>query len=84
MEKKVYVVLENWVVDCDFGDSFEVYDTKEKALEDFKERVRNAKIDMQDYDDLIEEEDENYYTNYIEGYYSQNHITIRIEEKGVK
>ena len=81
---KVYVVLESWVVDCDSGDTFEVYDTKEKALKDFKERVRNAKIDMQDYDDLIEEESENSYTNYQEGYYSQNHITIRLEERGVK
>ena len=81
---KVYVVSENWVVDCDDGNSLAVYSTKEKALEDFKERIRNAKIDMQDYDDLVEEESENSYVNYQEGYYSKNHILIKLEEKEVK
>lgn len=90
---KVYVVLENWVVDYDSGSTMEVYDTKEKALEDFNERIRNARIDMNfnaDEDEQIEEsdmkedKDEDSYCIYEDGYYSSNHISIRIEEKEVK
>lgn len=90
---KVYVVLEDWVVDCDSGSTMEVYDTKEKALKDFNERIRNARIDMNfntDEDEQIEEsdikedKDEDSYTIYEDGYYSTNHISIRIEEKEIK
>lgn len=90
---KVYVVLENWVVDYDSGSTMEVYDTKEKALEDFNERIRNARIDMNfnvDEDEqveessIVEEKDEDSYCIYEDGYYSNNHISIRIEEKEVK
>ena len=90
---KVYVVLESWVVDCDSGSTMEIYDTKEKALEDFNERIRNARTDMNfnvdedeqiDGNSMIEEKDEDSYCIYEDGYYSSNHISIRIEEKEVK
>ena len=90
---KVYVVLENWVVDYDSGSTMEVYSTKEKALEDFNERIRNAKIDMNfeknedeqiEDSSIVEEKDEDSYCIYEDGYYSNNHINIRIEEKEVK
>ena len=88
---KVYVVLESWVVDYDSGNSMAIYDTKEKAQKDFDERVRNAKIDMNleqvveiEETNMIEEKDEDSYCVYEDGYYSRNHISIRIEEEEVK
>ena len=86
---KVYAVISNWVCDCDNGSDTNIYTTREKALEDFNEQIRNARIDM-NYDEededsnIIEELDENNYSIYEDGYYSRNHINIRIEEKEVK
>lgn len=90
---KVYVVIESWVVDYDSGRTIAIYNTKEKALEDFKERIKSAKIDMgfdNDEDDIIdegnmvEEQEEDSYVIYEDGYYSRNHICIDIEEEEVK
>ena len=89
---KVYVVLEEWVVDYESGSTMEVYNTKEKALEDFNERVKYAKIDMNlentnedliEESDMVEEKEENSYSVYEDGDYSRNHISINILEKEV-
>lgn len=89
---KVYVVLEEWVVDYESGSTMEVYCTKEKALEDFNERVKYAKIDMNlentnedliEESDMVEEKEENSYSVYEYGDYSRNHISINILEKEV-
>lgn len=88
---KVYVVIESWACDYDCGNSLEVYSTQEKALEDLEERKRNARIDFgldnetnNETDDIVEEQEEDSYTIYEDGYYSKNHISIRIEEKEIK
>lgn len=84
---KVYVVIESWVVDYDSGRTIAIYDTKEKALEDFKERIKSAKIDMgfdNDEGNIIEEKEEDSYVIYEDGYYSRNHIYIDIVEEEVK
>ena len=90
---KVYVVIESWVVDYDNDRTVAIYDTKEKALEDFKERIKSAKIDMGfdndksdiiDEGNMVEEQEEDSYVIYEDGYYSRNHICIDIEEKEVK
>lgn len=88
---KVYVVIENWACDYDCGNDLEVYSTREKALEDLEERKRSARIDFgldnetdNETDDIVEEQEEDSYTIYEDGYYSKNHISISIEEKEIK
>ena len=86
---KVYAVVSHWTCDCDNGSDIDIYNTKEKALEELNEQIRNARIDM-NYDEndkdsnIVEELDEDNYCIYEDGYYSSNHISIRIEEKEVK
>lgn len=90
---KVYIILEDWASDYESGNNIEVYDTKEKALEDFNDRIKNARVDMNyDYNeneqiedsDMVEEKEDDYYCIYEDGYYTRNHITIRLEVKEVK
>lgn len=88
---KVYVVIEDWAYDYDSGNNVEVYNTRQKALDSLQEKRKSARIDFdlegktdEEIEGIIEEQDESSYTVYEDGYYSKNHISIRIEEKEIK
>ena len=89
---KVYVVKTEWTNDYDNGETERIYDTKEKALEDFNDIVEGGKenlnlyydeIDMIDEEDMIEEIDDNYYCIYESNDYLRNHIVARLVEREV-
>lgn len=78
---KVYVVVENWGMNCDFGNEFKVFGNKEKALEYFKTRKEELKKDK--WYDTIEEKEESLYL-YIMGDYRYNNNELYIVESEVK
>ena len=86
---KVWILEEEWILECDDGRSITVYDSHEKAVNDLKDRIKDARIDMNykesdEEEDIIEEQEDDYYSIYEDGFYRQSHITIRIMESEVK
>lgn len=82
---KIYVVEETWASDYESGSDTKLYNTLSKAKESFNEKVKNAKIDLEYLgEEKVEEEDDNYYEIYENGYHSRNHITIQIKEMEVE
>lgn len=82
----VYIVVENWYMDCNKGQSIEVFNTLKKAQQVFDRKIKDARIDMSaDYngDNIIEETGNNLFEIWEDGNYFNNHIEIKILEKEV-
>lgn len=84
--ERIYIVVENWYMDCNKGQSIEVFDTLKKAQKVFDKKIKDARTDMSaDYngDDIIEETGNNLFEIWEDGNYFNNHIEIKILEKEV-
>lgn len=82
----VYVLSITWQMDSgDMGNEINVYETIEKATEEFKKQMEQAKIDFKDLDT----ESDNYcegdmgWSIWEAGEYAYNHIDIVIREREV-
>ena len=92
MEKRyVYLVLEEGSWDYETTNSFKVFDSFEKAMKDFKQRVKDTKVDMKNWIDEdeteIEETIENehaYFSMYESGDYSRIHNTISLDKTEIE
>ena len=74
---KVYVVVEDWSCDFESGESIVAFSTMEKARAYMNNRIEEI---QQEYDYDTTEITETYGDFYNEGYYRENHTSIRIEE----
>lgn len=94
MEKKyVYVIVEEGSWDYEFTNDLEVFDSFEKAKENFKERVERTKLDMAEWIEENETEiEENndlenehlYFSIYENGDYTRLHNSISVNKEEVK
>ena len=78
---KVYVVVEDYGCDMEFGTDIELFDTKEKALAYLKKRKEDT---LKNYVyDTIEDEEESF-SAYDNGEYRFSHTDIYIRERVVQ
>lgn len=80
---KVYVVTEEWNVNCEPGLNVSVFKDKNKAIATYDELVVSAKIDGESFNFKEVIDEENHFEIYEEGYYSMNHICINLFEKEI-
>ena len=83
---KAFVITIDEVYDYEeMGHKPEVFLNEEKAKARFKELVEDAKAEYEEtYDDYDSEEYNNKFECYEEGYASQNHYYVRLEEVEVE
>lgn len=87
--EKVYVLVDSWQFDSgEVGEEIEVFDTFEKAQEEFKKRIKTARQEMNGMfdSDEIEETDPDVmsFSIFEKEEYCYNHIDINIYEKEIK
>lgn len=89
----VYLLQDRGRWDYEETNTVEVYSTFEKALEGYKQRVKDAKSDLREWCDeseLLEDENVNKdefiasYSGYLEGEYDKLHCDIWIEKSIIK
>lgn len=78
--KQVYLVIENWSNNFTTGQDINIFEELKDAKKYLKNRVEKIKNEFS-YD--IQEEKDNYYNGYENGYYNENHTTIYIDEKKI-
>ena len=80
--KKIYIVRKEWIDDCETTRTEIIaHETEEGAKMDFELVKRDIKVNWDnDYNNHVEEEDENYFCAYLDGFYNQNHEFVIIEE----
>lgn len=83
---KVYVLASESLVDGTIEVATEVFSNHEKAKEEFDFLVKHTKEHdyLMDKEDVIIEELEESFLIYEDGYYTENHYGIWIEEKELK
>lgn len=75
---KVYLLIDSWACDFETGRDINVYETREKALKEFEEKIKEF---SSFYDTIDKSEDS--FEAYNEGEYNENHTYIYIQEKEV-
>lgn len=78
--EKVYAVKTEWSRDFERGSTIRLFSTPEKAMANFKEEVRTAKIDYEDLTCPVVEEEEKYFEIYQDGDWLENNCRIGIYE----
>ena len=83
---KVFLVVEEWNVDCEPGLHVDTFKNKSEAMVRYNEMITAAKSEGFEFwkDDASEVDGNEHYEIYEDGYYSQNHITVRILESELK
>lgn len=79
---KVFVVVVDEVNDCVGEHNIIVCKTREIAQRVFKEKVDEAKSDLEDNGWEVEESND-CFEAYEDGYYAHNHFCVNIEEKEI-
>ena len=82
----VYVVRSDSILDCSTDTDMKVFSTYEKAKAYFDECVADEKANdhLMELDDKVIDEEENYFSVYQEGYWSEDHYEISINEMEVR
>ena len=81
--EKVYAVKTKWSREFEEGSTIKLFSTFEKAMANFKEEVRTAKIDYEDLTCPVVEEDEESFEIYQDGEWLENHCSVGIYEMEV-
>lgn len=82
---KVFVVIIDDVLDYESAITVEVFDTFDKALAYKKDIVdKHKKTSEWADEESVEENDDMYYSHYLEGYYSSDHFDVMIREREVQ
>ena len=81
----VYVVKIDATIDGSTDTEMKVFSTREKAKAYFDECVADEKANdhLMELDDKVVDEEENYFSVYQDGYWSEDHYEIEIIEKVV-
>lgn len=81
----VYVVRIDTTIDGSTDTEMKVFSTREKAKAYFDECVADEKANdhLMELDDKVIDEEENYFSVYQEGYWSEDHYEISIDERVV-
>ena len=81
----VYVVKIDATIDGSTDTEMKVFSTREKAKAYFDECVADEKANdhLMELDDKVVDEEENYFSVYQEGFWSEDHYEIEIIEKVV-
>ena len=81
----VYIVRTDSTIDCSTETDIKVFSTREKAKAYFDECVADEKANdhLMELDDKVVDEEENYFSVYQDGYWSEDHYEIEIIEKVV-
>ena len=81
----VYIVRTDSTIDCSTDTEMKVFSTREKAKAYFDECVADEKTNdhLMELDDKVVDEEENYFSVYQDGYWSEDHYEIEIIEKVV-
>ena len=81
----VYVVKIDATIDGSTDTEMKVFSTREKAKAYFDECVADEKANdhLMEFDDKVIDEEENYFSVYEDGYWSEDHYEIEIIEKVV-
>ena len=81
----VYIVRTDSTIDCSTETDIKVFSTREKAKSYFDECVTDEKANdhLMELDDKVVDEEENYFSVYQEGSWSEDHYEIEIIEKVV-
>ena len=81
----VYIVRIDSTIDCSTETDIKVFSTREKAKAYFDKFVADEKANdhLMELDDKVVIEEENYFHIYQDGYWSEDHYEISIEERMV-
>ena len=81
----VYVVRADSTIDCSTDTTMKVFSTREKAKAYFDKCVADEKANdhLMELDDKVVIEEENYFSVYQEGYWSEDRYEISIDERVV-
>ena len=81
----VFIVRIDSNIDCSTDTTMKVFSTREKAKAYFDECVADEKANdhLMELDDKVVDEEENYFSVYQDGYWSEDHYEIEIIEKVV-
>lgn len=82
--KKVFVLIQNSIYECDEDNRVEVYDSFEEAKKEFDRLVSNAKQEAKKDNWLIETDKNIEFCAYKDGEYVYYHTNIRIEKQEIK
>lgn len=77
--KKVYLLIDSWACDYENGRDIKIYSTKEKAMEEFNNKIKEFNGVV--YNTIDKSKDS--FEAFNEGEYAENHTYIYIEEKEV-
>lgn len=82
----VYTVIEEWNVDCEPGLRVGVFQSKDDAEVRYKDLTIEAEGEGREFwkEDAAICDGTTFFEIYEEGYYSQNHITVRLLETELK
>ena len=81
----VFVVRIDSTIDCSTDTTMKVFSTREKAKAYFDECVADEKANdhLMELNDKVIDEEENYFSVYQDGYWSEDHYEISIDERVV-
>ena len=81
----VYVVRADSTIDCSTDITMKIFSTREKAKAYFDECVADEKANdhLMLLDDKVVDDEEYYFSVYQEGYWSEDHYEISIDERVV-
>ena len=81
----VYIVRIDSAIDCSTETDIKVFSTREKAKAYFDKFVADEKANdhLMELDDKVVDDEEYYFSVYQEGYWSEDHYEISIEERMV-
>ena len=81
----VYIVRIDSTIDCSTETDIKVFSTREKAKAYFDKFVADEKANdhLMELDDKVVDDEEYYFSVYQEGYWSEDHYEISIEERMV-
>ena len=81
----VFVVRIDSTIDCSTETDIKVFSTREKAKAYFDKFVADEKANdhLMELDDKVVDDEEYYFSVYQEGYWSEDHYEISIEERMV-
>ena len=82
--KKIFVLIQDSIYDCDVNNIVEVYSSFESAKKDFDKLVSNARKEAENNDWLIETDEDMSFCAYEDGEYVYFHTDISIKEQEIK
>ena len=83
---KAYIIVEDWVLNGEKGDlEIKGYSNKEKAENEFKRRVEQAREDLSHISCVVEDDITTYrgettFSIYEDGCYDRAHVDIKLKE----